>query len=368
MKSNFYFAIIVVFLFLGMNAKSQNNIIGTYWDNPEIYTLLDITANEFIDINELADVEYLAMGESTYDPVNKRYFIITNLGITIIDAQDGIINNVINNNIGFKWIEYDKNTNIIFGAYWNQDDLIFASLDLFSGSITDISVVSGVTGVLGGVSTYDDVNNRYFINTNLGITVINSLNGAIVNLIPPNGVLGGMEYNRNTNKLLCPYWNENTEVFATVDIDSGEYTDLSILEGVNFISQGVSTFDPIENIYITSTDLGITIIDASNGSIVNIIDNTIGMKGLESNFEYPVNTEYVSINEQIIDIYPNPFKSIIQVDILYEYPAEYQIYSIIGKLQKRGFVNNKQIDLLDLNNGIYFLKIGEASFKIVKAE
>ena len=70
---------------------------------------------------------------------------------------------------------------------------------------------------------------------------------------------------------------------------------------------------------------------------------------LNSNFnEYETKQEVV--------VYPNPFKD--KINILADfYDGEYSIYSVDGKLVKRGVFNASLINLEDLSNGIFILEI-----------
>ena len=84
-----------------------------------------------------------------------------------------------------------------------------------------------------------------------------------------------------------------------------------------------------------------------NGNIVNI-----GAFG---------NTEFASMSDKIPDIhnfmaYPNPTTGIVTISEEFA-NNEYFIYSTLGVLVKTGKITNNQIDLSDLTNGIYLIKI-----------
>ncbi len=72
-----------------------------------------------------------------------------------------------------------------------------------------------------------------------------------------------------------------------------------------------------------------------------------------------------------IKVYPNPSNGIFTVDIATE--AQYNVYGILGQLVAEGqFASgDNALDLSDLSNGIYILKITDAAgksanYKLVK--
>lgn len=69
------------------------------------------------------------------------------------------------------------------------------------------------------------------------------------------------------------YWSGSAEVFTAVDLNNGQKNDLNILAGVSTLSAGESAFDPETGSYINSTNLGLTVIDATTGNILNSFSN-----------------------------------------------------------------------------------------------
>ena len=60
---------------------------------------------------------------------------------------------------------------------------------------------------------------------------------------------------------------------------------------------------------------------------------------------------------QQIEIYPNPVRNRLSIDLVFQEDAHYIIYSIEGKLLRQGIIYNDSIDLESLTEGIYYLKI-----------
>jgi hypothetical protein len=67
--------------------------------------------------------------------------------------------------------------------------------------------------------------------------------------------------------------------------------------------------------------------------------------------------------------YPNPFSEVINIVGINNY-SEYTIYTINGKILKKGIVQNSQIHLEDLSKGMYLLQISsegkKETHKIIK--
>ena len=176
-------------------------------------------------------MNFLNGGEATFDPFNNRYYNITNLGITIIDGANGNIISTIPNSKNMKGIEYNPTTNKLIGSYWNGQQEIFTSLDITSGAFYDLSTLYGVNFLNGGETTLYSLNNWYINITDFGITVIDAISGNIINTIPNLKNMKGIQYNTTTNKLIGSYWTGQQEIFTSLDIASGVFTDLGTLMG-----------------------------------------------------------------------------------------------------------------------------------------
>lgn len=75
------------------------------------------------------------------------------------------------------------------------------------------------------------------------------------------------------------------------------------------------------------------------------------------------------INEEnAILVYPNPSSDFVTIEMIGMKKLSYQIYSTIGAQVQSGIINenNKTIDLSRLPNNIYFLKIENKIFKLMK--
>ena len=75
-----------------------------------------------------------------------------------------------------------------------------------------------------------------------------------------------------------------------------------------------------------------------------------------------------SIHEKNIQIYPNPVSSSFRIKGLKYYPSSYSVMSINGVLLRSGHINheNQDIDISDLQSNMYFLKVDDKLFKLIK--
>jgi polyhydroxybutyrate depolymerase len=73
-------------------------------------------------------------------------------------------------------------------------------------------------------------------------------------------------------------------------------------------------------------------------------------------------------NRQVI-IYPNPTNSTINLSLNFSEELNYELFSSLGKLLIIGTIktNNQEIDLSNLSPNMYYLKLGNQVFKILKS-
>jgi len=70
-----------------------------------------------------------------------------------------------------------------------------------------------------------------------------------------------------------------------------------------------------------------------------------------------------------VNIYPNPTNSKINLSLNFSRELNYELFSSLGKLLIIGTIktNNQEIDLSNLSPNIYYLKLGNQVFKILKS-
>lgn len=106
----------------------------------------------------------------------------------------------------------------------------------------------------------------------------------------------------------------------------------------------------------------------SDGKIVGV-GNTHWYEGIEDIVVFRHNNDQLSVPElekQKISIYPNPSKGLFYIRN-FNQKEPYQISDITGKIISKGIVSgHTEFDLLSFKDGIYFLRIGNRTFKLLK--
>ncbi len=96
----------------------------------------------------------------------------------------------------------------------------------------------------------------------------------------------------------------------------------------------------------------------------NLLDNPPAASMVQSSFE----CELLGLEENKYDvsIFPNPTKSIININTLSD--VNYEVYSSIGQLVLKGALTGytKQIDLSAFSKGIYHVRINDEIIKVIK--
>jgi CubicO group peptidase (beta-lactamase class C family) len=96
-----------------------------------------------------------------------------------------------------------------------------------------------------------------------------------------------------------------------------------------------------------------------------------GMPICNALYDYGLNTIYTNefvINEPKIEVFPNPAKDFIIIEMDLAKNAEFEIYSSTGKQVLTGSINpqNNRINLSSLSTGLYLLKVEKSYFKLMK--
>jgi hypothetical protein len=69
-------------------------------------------------------------------------------------------------------------------------------------------------------------------------------------------------------------------------------------------------------------------------------------------------------SKEDIKIYPNRTNGILYIQTATNAPTDFRLYSVEGRLLKNG--NGTEVDLLEYAKGVYFLKVNNTTFKVVK--
>lgn len=247
-----------------IHSAYAQSVFGVYWNGmEEIFASLDPETGVLTDISVLPGVTSI-QNRGIFDSKSNRYIILTNLGITVVNALDGSIISTIPNDINFLGLVFGPSNNV-FGVYFDGAVELFTELDLQTGTFNDIAVLPGVQSIQN-IASYDRVQNRYFIITNLGILTIDASSGSILQSIDLDENVSGLEFDCE-NSLYGVYF-EGVEFFTELDLATESLNDIAVLPGVQRI-QFTTAYDALINRYYINTNLGFTVIDPSSGAIVN---------------------------------------------------------------------------------------------------
>jgi hypothetical protein len=75
----------------------------------------------------------------------------------------------------------------------------------------------------------------------------------------------------------------------------------------------------------------------------------------------------LSDNNNYISIFPNPSYGLLWIDINYPFEIDYFIFDNSGRIQKTGKTSDKKIEVFDLKNGIYHIKL-QSDLKIYNSK
>lgn len=189
--------------------------------------------------------------------------------------------------------------------------------------------------------------NNTFVNKRVASCIFVSIaNGTNVANISNNIFAGsGVEINGNTTTLNTNYYNSNISDVSFSDESNYNYRLTSMSPAIDY-----GTTQSSINGYSLTPDT--VYIHPTTYALRSISNDSIDVGAYEFDQE-------ISINEQEIistSVYPIPTKDIINISLGETSIAELYIYNTQGKVVLKK-IHTNNIDLSNLNSGIYFLKI-----------
>ncbi|MHB1278190.1 MAG: YncE family protein [Bacteroidia bacterium] len=312
-------------------------------------------------------LKFLYSGEHCFDPINLRLFVHGSSGISVIDAISGQLLDSFIQGSFIHEIEYDPTANRIIGIIYTNPEWTFVSIDVASPALVHHDTLAGVTQFNGG-ATFDPLNHRYILRTNLGFTVINAQNGAIIDTIADPYGLNAIEFNPVSGKIAGMYWSpaNQKEYYAELDPVTKVYTTLSVLNGITGM-MGISTLDVFGQRYIALTTSGITVVNATNGAIIDTFPNSPTLAAFEYINPLLPNSLPELVSKPAISVYPNPALGYISLDGVEE-SGSYRIFDLTGRELARGvWESSSSIDISSLSPGMYWIFVeGSKAVPFVK--
>ena len=219
--------------------------------------------------------------ENTFDRINNRYFRRTNKGIVVVDASNGEIIKTIQLNQELYGMQYDHNTNRIYGTYEDWGWEVFAYLNIDSGTLNPVDTILFLNLFGGFSSALDDHDGIWYRSKHNRLYGLDIQTGQIViNRLMP-GTIVGLEFDPSSGLLY----------FATV------HGHFMILRGFNHSTSGLvyrdsipgffssfhtnSAFDYIQNRYIIRSNFGIMLIDLNTSTVIDTLKVTPSFRDFE---------------------------------------------------------------------------------------
>ena len=354
----------------------------------------------------------VAAGASTYDQQNSRYICWgidnqNNENLYVMDLDNNQTESNLFSSVQAIEMEYDLRTQKAYGLWWDGAAEHFGEIDLSTGLVSSISILSGVEAVAIGNSTFDSNSGKYiFIGqeaNHFKLYTIDAATGTIINspIIWQSGVTySALEFNnQNGGKLYG--------LLKDIDIDNYNptygtyYTDLRLAE-IDLVTGNSTVVNPQNAVisgYLAGYAIGglcfdqqsqtyivrvqnetsgyLKLVDVSNADIIasTAISNDNYFYELQvDNFSYAAaayNLSSTNHNEENnlnnLKIYPNPTSSYVYINTNKE--LEVILHDVLGKVIKRELYKDK-VDVSYLDKGIYFLNILDgvnfSTHKIIK--
>ncbi|NJK97580.1 MAG: T9SS type A sorting domain-containing protein [Bacteroidales bacterium] len=97
-------------------------------------------------------------------------------------------------------------------------------------------------------------------------------------------------------------------------------------------------------------------------------DNNYTFNYVNGKLTVSQSTDVKELGTTNIQVYPNPAKNYITIKYNSAYPVRVELYNINGKKVMDELLQNENLDISKLPNGLYTLKIGDIRFKFNKIE
>lgn len=181
----------------------------------------------------LIGVDSIVIGESTFDQAHRRYFTLTNLGLTAIDSN-GVLNDVLCSSPLLFGMEYNPLSNKISYLQWNLGNFDFISIEANVCNIEFLATYTTLTTAVRGESTFDKQQGIYYNKTNLGIVKILVQSGQMLSVLPIQINFSGIEYNSvsATANIYSQHLKQEISVYPN---PSGANFNFSYLENDSYL-------------------------------------------------------------------------------------------------------------------------------------
>lgn len=363
------------------NAQISGKLLGLRYTGTEwVVDSLSFPGHNLRDMDTITEFTYLQSGESTYDPVNKRYFHYTETGVIVIDANTGALLDTFPDTLLLMGLEYDPQSDKLYaleGSYGGG--LQFMSIDPDSGTATILDTLEGINSVLLGQTTFDMCSGIYFFISDTTVMGLHASTGTIIDSMPTyRNQLMNMEAGNIGPTLFGLAYRDTIIDFVKYGFFSKTKTVISSFPMIDGVYQGEATLDRERGFYVVNSISHIYLLDTVTGAILDTVSNANQLMGLEA-----IYTEYCRIVDGIKEpkrlslsatIFPNPANE--SASLRFDEPvsdASIELIDFSGKRMNYVQHFSGSVYTADLSGqpaGIYLLKVidggRQATFKVVK--
>jgi len=290
-----------------------------YFDEGDSATFynLDILNNQFNYISTFPSSDGGYGSGSTFDPINNIFYITNGFGgmggddSTIIIGVDITNGSFISQSIVPHSIQTFEVWDNMCYYFEEQDSATFYNLDILNNQFNYISTFPSSDGDYGSESTYDPINNIFYITNGFGgmggddstiIIGVDVTDGSFISQsIVPHSIQTFEVWDN-----MCYYFEEqDSATFYNLDILNNQFNYISTFPSSDGDYGSESTFDPINNIFYITNPFGnggggddstiVIGVDVTDGSFISqsIVPHTI--QTFEFQFSLPTsinNTVY----------------------------------------------------------------------------
>jgi hypothetical protein len=346
-------------------------------DNPSTgsfqFSKIDLTTHAITHLSQAPISSWPSEGNAFIDYDSKIYFLNTGYSLVAFDALTGTIKANISYSMGPLWYAAlnpcDSN---VYGLINNgSNPPSFVRVSPKTGATTVISSLPTMLYSVGAMSFVDPLTNIYtFQSENLvGVNITTgqvAYNTYVTDL--PNEIFGHIALKSGTHEIFGTSANTSflggLKYLSTVNPNTGVVTHVSDvgwnvgvwkpLGGGDCIDQTTGTY------YYSGYPNLVVAVNTTSGDIIS--GDTIASGDLLC-VQYFSRTSCVATNineaaEDYFQVYPNPVKDILNIELNKKEDIEVALYQPTGqKVFQQTFSGSTAMNLEQLTNGIYFYEI-----------
>jgi copper chaperone CopZ len=228
-----------------INGKGQIEVFNVYPAQKKVEEMLEISGPKYYALGELAferSNAYLAIS----DPNNTIIYDV--YGQKKVDEISQIF-----------MLERDDYNGNFFGIKISNKRLTVYQYNISSESVSIITSIDNVTGVMSGSSGFAVELGLYFFNTTNGLEIVDVYNKKRIKTV--SGIQEA-EYDPENNRLIGLSTSQAKRgTMVAYDLENEKLTELGILQGFKPYVPGSTSFDYVNQLYIMKTADGISFFD-----------------------------------------------------------------------------------------------------------